>query len=325
MVYFIFKRILIIIPLLFGILTLTFILLHIAPGDPLSNYFSQGVSNEVRERLYEQFGYNEPILTQYFKWLKNFISFDFGYSYDSFRPVKDILKETIPNTLILTIPALIIEYIIGITFGIVMALHRRKIVDNILTFFNMVIYSLPGFWFALMFIIIFSLKLGWFPPSGMYSAGIEYQGLNEQFFDLLRHMALPVIILGIGSASSTARYMRGSMIQVLHQPYILLARAKGLSEKRVIFVHAFRNAMIPIVTLSFLSLPDLIGGAIVLEWIFAWPGMGRLTVDAIFARDFPVIMAATFIVSILVLMSNLAADVIYKFVDPRIRLSQERS
>lgn len=311
--------------MLFGILTLTFILLHIAPGDPLSNYFVPGVSNEVLERLQDQFGYNDPIFTQYFKWLKNFISFDFGYSYASFRPVKDILIETIPNTLLLTIPALIIEYIIGITFGIIMAINRRRIADNFLTFINMVIYSLPGFWIALMFIIIFSLKLGWFPPSGMYSAGAEYQGLSDQFIDILRHLALPVIILGIGSASSTARYMRGSMIQVLHQPYILLARAKGLSEKRVIFIHAFRNAMIPIITLSFLSIPDLIGGAVVLEWIFAWPGMGRLTVDSIFARDFPVIMAATFIAALLVLMSNLAADVIYAFADPRIRRSQERS
>jgi peptide/nickel transport system permease protein len=209
--------------------------------------------------------------------------------------------------------------------GILQAVRQYSIIDNVLTFFALFFYSMPSFWFALMLILVFSLKAsqwGWaiqLPASQMTSVGYEFYTAGQQISDRLMHMILPAMALGIGDAAGIARYMRGSMLEVIHQDYIRTARAKGLSERMVIFKHALRNALIPIVTLLGLYLPILLSGSVLVETIFAWPGMGRLIVDAIFQRDYPLVMATSFIAASLVVAGNLLADVLYAVVDPRIR------
>jgi peptide/nickel transport system permease protein len=209
--------------------------------------------------------------------------------------------------------------------GIYQAVRQYSAGDNILTVVALFFYSMPSFWFALMLILIFSLKAsqwGWpvvFPASQMTSVGYEFMSMGEQIRDRLMHMILPAIALGIGSAAAVARYMRGSMLEVVRQDYIRTARAKGLSERKVVFKHALRNALLPIITLLGLTLPYLFGGSVLIETIFAWPGMGRLIVDSIFQRDYPLVMATSFVIAVMVVAGNLLADILYAVVDPRIR------
>ncbi|MBA2571571.1 MAG: ABC transporter permease, partial [Gemmatimonadetes bacterium] len=211
----------------------------------------------------------------------------------------------------------------------VQAVRQYSIADNVLTFVALFFYSMPGFWLALMLILLFSLKAsqwGWpqwliFPASQMTSVGAEFLTPWEQFTDRVKHLVLPATALGIGAAAGVARYMRGSMLEVIHQDFIRTARAKGLSERTVVFKHALRNALIPIVTLLGLYLPFLLSGAVLVETIFAWPGMGRLIVDAIFQRDYPLVLATSFVISAMVVFGNLLSDVLYAVVDPRIRNS----
>jgi peptide/nickel transport system permease protein len=233
--------------------------------------------------------------------------------------VVEILRETIPNTLVLTIWALLLDLILGVVIGVISAIRQYSWVDNTITVGALFIYSMPGFWLGLMLIILFSLKLGWLPASQMESVDAEYMTAFGRQVDRARHLILPVFVLGIASAASVARYMRGSLLEVIRQDYIRTARAKGLPERAVIFKHALLNAMIPIITLLGLYLPFLLSGAVVTETIFAWPGMGRLTIGAIFARDYPVVMAANLLAGIMVVGGNLLADVLYGIVDPRIR------
>jgi peptide/nickel transport system permease protein len=203
--------------------------------------------------------------------------------------------------------------------------RQYSVADNVLTFLALFFYSMPSFWLALMLILIFSLKAsewGWafsLPASQMTSVGYEFMPLGQQIGDRLLHLLLPVIALGVGNAAGVARYMRGSMLEVIHQDYIRTARAKGLSDRTVVFKHALRNALIPIITLLGLYLPILLSGSVLVETIFAWPGMGRLIVDAIFQRDYPLVMATSFVAAAMVVIGNLLADVLYAVVDPRIR------
>jgi peptide/nickel transport system permease protein len=215
--------------------------------------------------------------------------------------------------------ALVLDLVLGVIIGVISAVRQYTWVDNTITVGALFIYSMPGFWLGLMLIILFSLKLGWLPASQMESVDAEYLPLLERWVDRARHLVLPVFVLGIASAASVARYMRGSLLEVIRQDYIRTARAKGLPESKVIFKHALSNAMIPVITLLGLYLPFLMSGAVVTETIFAWPGMGRLTVGAIFARDYPIVMAANLIAGVMVVAGNLLADILYGIVDPRIR------
>jgi peptide/nickel transport system permease protein len=320
------RRIVGAIPLLLGILTIIFFLIHLAPGDPTARYFNPNVSPEVIEQMRRNLGLDQPLHIQYFRWLGSFLRGEFGYSFGQMRPISEILPTVLWNTVQLMIVSIVVIFALGMLIGIIQAVRQYSATDNVLTFFALFFYSMPSFWLALMLILIFSLKAsqwGWplvLPASQMTSVGYEFMGAGEKILDRLQHLILPATALGIGGAAGIARYMRGSMLEVIHQDYIRTARAKGLSERTVVFKHALRNALIPIVTLLGLYLPYLISGAVLVETIFAWPGMGRLIVEAIFQRDYPLVMATSFVAAALVVLGNLLADVLYAVVDPRIRV-----
>ncbi|HYJ78394.1 MAG TPA: ABC transporter permease, partial [Longimicrobiaceae bacterium] len=319
------RRILGAIPLLLGILTLIFFIIHLAPGDPTARFLSPNVSPEVIEQMRRNLGLDQPLHVQYVKWLWSFLRGDFGYSFGQMRPISDILPAVLLNTIQLTFVSLVVIFAVGMLVGIVQAVRQYSLADNVLTFVALFFYSMPSFWFALMLILLFSLKAnqaGWplqFPASGMTSVGYEFLPFWERMGDRIMHMILPATALGIGSAAGVARYMRGSMLEVIHQDFIRTARAKGLSERAVIFKHALRNALIPIITLLGLYLPFLLSGAVLVETIFGWPGMGRAIVDAILQRDYPMVMATSFVIAAIVVLGNLLSDVLYAVVDPRIR------
>ena len=334
------RRLLGAIPLLWGILTLIFFVIHLAPGDPATRFTSPNVPPEVVEQIRRNLGLDQPAHVQYGKWMWSFARGDFGTSFGQMRPVTQILFPSrdciapgectfqpgvLLNTLQLTLVSLVVIFAVGMLVGIVQAVRQYSWVDNVLTVVALFFYSMPTFWFALMLILLFSLKanvLGWpiqFPASGMTSVEYDYMTAGEQIRDRIMHMILPAVALGIGSAAGVARYMRGSMLEVIHQDFIRTARAKGLGERTVIFKHALRNALIPIITLLGLYLPFLLSGAVLVETIFGWPGMGRALVDAILQRDYPMVMATSFVISAMVVLGNLLSDVLYAVVDPRIR------
>jgi peptide/nickel transport system permease protein len=325
MIGYLVRRLLGAIPLLLGILTIIFFVVHMAPGDPTARFFNPNVSPEVIEQMRRNLGLDQPLHIQYGKWLWSFVRGDFGYSFGQMRPISEILPDVLWNTLQLTLISLVVIFVVGMLIGIVQAVRQYSLADNVLTFLALFFYSMPSFWFALMLILIFSLRAGqegWalqLPASGMTSIDYEYMSGGDKLMDRLRHLLLPAIALGIGSAAGVARYMRGSMLEVIHQDFIRTARAKGLSERTVIFKHALRNALIPIITLLGLYLPFLLSGAVLVETIFAWPGMGRTIVEAILARDYPLVMATSFVIAAIVVLGNLLSDLLYAVVDPRIR------
>jgi peptide/nickel transport system permease protein len=304
--------------LLVIVLTITFFLLRLAPGDPMSRYYNPDFSPETVRSIRESLGLDKPLAEQYFRWIGSFARGDFGVSLRFQRPVRDLLAEAIPNTLRLTVAALALHLILGIFFGVLSAAKRYSLFDRVNTVAALFVYSIPSFWFALMLILVFSLKLGVLPSSHMQSLDTEGFSALSLALDRARHLVLPAFVLGIASAASTARYMRGSMLDVLREDYIRTARAKGLPESRVFLKHAFKNAALPVVTIVGLSLPFLFGGAVVVETIFSWPGMGRLAVDAIYARDYPTVLAINFVVAAIVILGNLLTDVAYGLLDPRI-------
>jgi peptide/nickel transport system permease protein len=324
MIGYLVRRLLGAIPLLLGILTIIFFVVHLAPGDPTARFFNPNVSPEVIEQMRRNLGLDQPLHIQYWRWLSSFLTGDFGYSFGQMRPIGEILPEVLWNTLQLTLVSLVVIFAVGMLIGIVQAVRQYSLADNVLTFAALFFYSMPSFWFALMLILIFSrgADAGWlfnWPASGMTSIEYEYLSPMGKAGDRLAHLMLPAIALGIGSAAGVARYMRGSMLEVIHQDFIRTARAKGLSERTVIFKHALRNALIPIITLVGLYLPFLLSGAVLVETIFAWPGMGRAIVEAILARDYPMVMATSFVIAAIVVLGNLLSDVLYAVVDPRIR------
>jgi peptide/nickel transport system permease protein len=335
MIGYLLRRILGAIPLLLGILTLIFFIIHIAPGDPTARFVNPNVSPRVIEQMRHNLGLDQPLHVQYVKWLWSFLRGNFGYSFGQQQPISQILPGVLWNTLQLTLVSLVVIFAVGMLIGIVQAVRQYSLADNVLSFVALFFYSMPSFWFALMLILLFSMKtnqmigthpdwapfLGWlqFPASGMTSVGYEYMGAGGRMADRFKHLFLPALALGIGNAAGVARYMRGSMLEVIHQDFIRTARAKGLSERTVIFKHALRNALIPIITLLGLYLPFLLSGAVLVETIFGWPGMGRAIVDAILQRDYPMVMATSFVIAAMVVLGNLVSDVLYAVVDPRIR------
>lgn len=328
MIAYIVRRLLHAIPLLFGILTLVFVFMHAAPGDPTAIYTQPGVSPEVLEQMRRNWGLDQPLHIQYVKWLASFATGDFGVSLAQHRPVSAIIADRLPNTLILSGASLLVIFAIGIVIGIVQAVRQYSLLDNTLTLAALFIYSMPSFWLGLMLILLLGYKVhqvGWwpdvlqFPPSGMTDTNYDLYGFWAKLGDRLHHLVLPTIALGVSSAASVARYMRSSMLEVIRQDYIRTARAKGLPERRVILRHALKNALLPIISLLGLYLPFLFSGAVLVEYVFAWPGMGRAIVDAILQRDYPVVMATSFLFAVMVVVGNLIADMLYAVVDPRIR------
>jgi peptide/nickel transport system permease protein len=325
MMAFVVRRLLGAIPLLLGVATLIFFVLALAPGDPASVFLGPQVPPEVLEQVRRSFGLDQPIHIRYVRWLGNFVTGDFGYSLTRARPASEIIWETLPNTLILTGAALVLVFIIGVAAGTYQAVRQHSWGDKTLSIVSLFFYSMPSFWLGLMLMLLFALKAyewGWpvvLPPTGMTSVDYEFMGAGEKIVDRIRHLVLPVMTLTLVLAAGIARYTRGAMLEVVRQDYIRTARAKGLPERSVVLKHALRNSMLPVITLLGLYIPFLFSGAVFVEMIFSWPGMGRVIVDAIFQRDYPVVMATSFIFAVMVVLGNLVADVLYAVADPRIR------
>jgi peptide/nickel transport system permease protein len=301
---YIIKRVLQIIPLLIGISLITFFVMHLAPGDPTSLFTDPNIKPEELARIRANWGLDKPVIVQYFIWLKNAARLDLGYSYISGKPVIEEIAERLPATLLLMSISYFFILLISIPVGVISAVRKNSAFDNIFTVISFTFMAVPTFWLALVFMMFFSLYLAWLPPFG--------------------NIVLPVAVMVISGLAGITRYQRAGMIEVLGQEYIKVARAKGMPENIVIYKHALRNALLPIITLLGMSLPDLFGGAFIIETIFAWPGMGRLGVSAVFSRNYPEIMAITLITAILIVCGNLLADIGYAFVDPRIRYAKEK-
>lgn len=327
MIRFIAGRLLQAIPLLLGIATITFFIVHLAPGDPMDMFLEprlrRQMDPEVIELMRQKFGLDQPIHVQYAKWLGNVVQGDLGESFRYRRPVAGLIAERVPYTLQLTVLALLFDALIGIGLGIYSAVRQYSFADRAVTLGSLAVYSIPGFWLALMLVMVFSVNLGWFPTSQTRSLDYDLLSTWGKIGDQLWHLALPVFVLGIAQAAGTARYMRSRLLEVLSEEYVLAARARGLREKTVILKHALRNALIPIITIYGMSLPFLLGGAVLIERVFAWPGLGLLGVEAVETRDYPVILATTMMAAVLVVLGNLLADVLYAVADPRIAVAKE--
>ncbi len=315
------RRLLLAVPTAWGVCTILFFALHLAPGSPADHFISPDMPPDIRDLMEHNLGLDRPVLVQYGRWLGAMARLDFGRSFFQQRPVLEILLEVVPNTLVLTGVSLLAIFGLGVPLGVLSAVRRGTFWDGAVTVVSLVLYSVPAFWLALMLILGLAYLFPILPSSGMTSTGYEFMGPGEQLWDRVRHLVLPALALGVAPAAGVARYMRSSMLEVLGSDHVLGARARGLSGTRVVLRHALRNAMLPIVTLIGLSLPFLFSGAVLVETIFGWPGMGQLIVAAIFQQDFPVVLGNTVLFTFVVIGSNLLADLVYAWVDPRVRLS----
>lgn len=300
--------------LLFLVSVVTFALIHSAPGGPII-LAQADVSPRDIEALKRTLELTDPLPVRYVKWLGRVVRGDFGRSFTQGVPVTDLMLERLPNTLLLSGVSLLLAVVIAIPLGVLSAAHRYGLVDHLVTFFAFLGMSIPGFWLGIVLIIVFAVQLHWLPSGGMYTLGAPFS-----VGDRLRYLVLPSIVLAAFVVGQLLRYTRSGMISALSDDYVRTARAKGLPERTVLFGHALRNALIPVVTVLGLQIPRLVGGAAVTESVFAWPGMGRLAVDAAFQRDYPLIMGVTMLVSAVVVLSNLAVDLLYTYLDPRVRL-----
>jgi peptide/nickel transport system permease protein len=309
------------IPTLIGISFLSFALMRLAPGDPVALYADpsnpQRLTAEAMEQLREQLGFNDPIPVQYWRWLVNTLQGNWGYSVMSKRPVLQNIMQRLPNTIKLGSLALLLALVISIPIGTLSAVKQYSNFDYLVTLLAFVGLSIPSFWFALMLMQVFALKLGWLPAVGMRSVDPSLAG--GVVLDAVKHYVMPTAVMALASLASWTRYQRSSILEVMRQEYIRTARAKGLREGVVMFRHALKNALIPMITLLGLSIPTVVSGSYIIETIFAWPGMGRLGVEAIFARDYALVMGVTMVSALLVILSNLVADIAYAWADPRIR------
>lgn len=314
------------IPMLLGISLILFVVMHLAPGDPTSLRYGMNpeVSQSARDNFNKLYGLDKPMLVQYLLWLKRLVFLDFGSSFIDDRAVMAKIWASLPATLILEILSLILILAISIPVGVISAVRRGGLFDKTMTLFVFIGYAMPTFWLALLLIIVFGLKLAWFPISGMSPWYVVYLSPFEKIKDLGWHLVLPLVTTSFTALASLSRYARSSMIEVMEQNYILTARAKGLSENKVIWTHAFKNALLPIVTILGLSLPGLISGSFIFETIFAWPGMGRLGYEAIMNYDYPVVMGVAVMATLLTLLGIFISDITYAFVDPRIRYEAKR-
>lgn len=317
------KRIAMLVPLMLGITLITFAVIHLAPGEPVDMQMAMNpkVGKEARERLTKFYGLDKPLHEQYFTWLGKLAKLDLGRSFSSDnRPVLDKIKERLPITLSLNIIALVLEFGLAIPIGVIAALKRHSRFDKGTTVFVYLGIAMPNFWLALLLMYLFGVKLVWLPISSLHTLGYESFTWFAQVWDLIKHLILPITVASFGSLAGVSRYMRSGMLGVIGQDYIVTARAKGLSERVVIWKHALRNALLPLVTLLGFSVPGLIGGSVIIETIFSIPGMGQLFYQGVMSRDYPVVMGILVIGAFLTLLGNLLADIGYAFADPRVRL-----
>jgi peptide/nickel transport system permease protein len=319
MATYVLRRLIQAIPILIGISVISFLIINLAPGDPTDRFRSGRVSPETIQHLIHLYGLDKPLPEQFVSWFTAFWQFPFrndawGYSFVDGRPVVEKIFQKIPTTLELMLTSLVVTMIVSIPLGVLAAVKQYSWADKIITTMATVGYALPSFVLGILLLYIFSIKLNLFPSFGRHTLGQE-----SSFPDYLRHLFLPVCSLAIQQIAGWSRYMRSSMLEVLQQDYVRTARAKGLPGSRVLYKHALKNALLPVITLLGLSLPSLLAGAAITESIFSWPGLGLLAVQSVTTNDFPVVLAIVMIGGMMVLLGNLLADVLYGFVDPRIK------
>jgi peptide/nickel transport system permease protein len=322
MLVYLLKRTFLMLPMLLGITLVAFMVIHLAPGTPveMQTTMNPKASLEAQKRLREIYGLDKPLPVQYWDWLQRVATLDFGRSFSpDGRPVWDKIKERIGVTLGINFLSLLIILAVAIPLGVLAAYKAHSWFDKSTTLLVFFGFAMPNFWLALLLILFFGVYLDWLPISGLTSLNFSQFGFWEKLQDLGAHLALPVLGSAFMGLAGISRYMRGSMLEVIRQDYITTARAKGLPERTVIFKHALRNALLPLITILGLSAPGLIGGSVIFETIFAIPGMGQLFWNAVMARDYPLVMGELVIGAVLTLAGNLLADVSYALADPRIR------
>jgi peptide/nickel transport system permease protein len=321
---FIFRRMLYAIPTLLGISIITFAIARLAPGDPIRLFtFGSRATNEDIEALRHVYGLDKPIPLQYIDWLGNIFHINcvpvqcgFGQSFIYHQDAAALFFQYVPNTLQLALVALVLQLIIGVPLGVVAALRRGTWVDNVIRIFSVIGHAVPAFWLGLVLIIFFAVQLRWLPTGGITTVGVDPNNL----FDRFRHILLPAVVLSLTGIATYTRILRTETIDVLGQDFVRTAHAKGLRERTVMTVHALRNSLIPVVTALGGILAGLIGGALVIEQVFSWPGIGRFTFAAAIAKDYPVVQAGVMIAAVLLVISNILRDIAYAVVDPRIHV-----
>jgi peptide/nickel transport system permease protein len=318
------------IPTLLGITILSFLIIHLAPGKPTDvlTEMNPKITPEARERLEKYYGLDKPVYTQYGLWLKRIVKFDFGESFSTDRrPViekiwdtkQPLMERRLFITFVINALSMLLIFLIAIPIGVFSATHQGSFSDKVTTVTVFVGFATPGFWLALLLMMLFGIHLGWLPISGLKSMDYNTLSVFGKIWDRAEHLILPVFISSFGGLAGLSRFMRGSMLEVIRQDYITVARAKGLHENTVVYRHALRNALLPIITLLGLAVPGLIGGSVIFENIFGIPGMGQLFYMSVMTRDYPLVMGILTIGAFLTLLGNLLADIGYMLTDPRIR------
>lgn len=303
------KRLLMMIPVLIGVTFVVFFILALTPGDPAKMILGEQATQESIDALHEEMGLDDPLLVRYGRYMGGVLRGDLGTSYKNQLPVAPQILDRFPNTLILAVAAMIIALAVGIPIGILSARKQYSMADNIATVGGLIGVSMPNFWLGLLLVMLFSLKLGWLPSSGM----------GEGFGPLMKSLILPAVTLATGSAATIQRMTRSSMLEVVRQEYVDTARAKGLKESVVVRRHMLKNALVPIITVAGLQFGTLLGGAALTETIFSWPGLGRLMVDSIKTKDMPMVLGAVLFLAVMYSVVNLLVDILYAYVDPRIK------
>jgi peptide/nickel transport system permease protein len=319
MIRYIIKRLIISIPLLLAISFLTFLFIHLAPG----NYFDSlrlnpQISEETIKKYEAMYHLDQPVLLQYLYWLKNLARLDLGYSFSLMSPVKDVLRGRLFNTFILSLSALLFTWLFAIPLGIWAAVKQNRLTDKIISFFSFCGLAIPSFFLALLLLYLASTS-GILPLGGMHAVNFEVFSPLKKFFDLIKHLIIPTIVISVGALASLTRIMKANLLEVLRQQYITTARAKGISEKRVIYVHALRNAINPLITLFGYSLSDLLSGAALTEIICGWPGLGQVMLQAVRSQDLFLVMGSMLMGGVMLILGNLVADVLLAWADPRIQ------
>ncbi len=338
MVAYVARRFLQALPVLFGVTFVVFLLLYVTPGDPVELYMGQAgtVSPEEIARIRQEFGLDRPFLEQYGRFLWGVVRGDLGRSIIHRRPVAELIAERIPATMELSLFAALIALLVAIPVGVIAAVRRYSLLDSVGTLLSLVGVSMPGFWLGLILIILFSVTLRVLPVAGRmtYGTGLDprtgfllldavLQGNGRAALDVLRHLAMPALAMSAGMMAMTMRITRSSLLETIRQDYVRTARAKGVPEPRVILRHALRNALLPVVTAVALNLGALLGGNMVVETVFAWPGLGQRVVDAVKTRDFPLVQGCVLVYALTYVVLNLVADLSYAFLNPRISHGKE--
>ena len=332
MVNYIIKRLLALIPILIGVAVIVFLIVHLIPGDPAQTMLGERASDEALAKLREDMGLNDPLPVQFWRYIKDLLRGDLGRSIMSNNPVSEELAQRFPATLELSFFAIFFAVFVGIPAGIFASINQNSWFDNLSMLIALMGVSMPIFWLGLMFIWLFAVELGWFPPSSRIGVGLDFTPITNLYVidsiiqlnfnalkDILHHLVLPAVALGTIPMAIIARMTRSSMLEVLRKDFIRTAYAKGLKRKVVIFKHALKNAMVPIITVVGLQFGVLLGGAVMTETIFSWPGLGKYLVDAIYARDFPIVQGGILFFAGVFVIVNLIVDLSYALVDPRIQ------